>query len=76
MTLGCAIVGHRVRFWSEGETMRWSCERGCGREGSKGYASAREAARYATAFNRDDARDLGRRAPLSLFPLRLTRRRS
>ena len=51
------------------------CERGCGLEGSKAYASAGEAARYATALDRDDARDLGRRAPLSLFPLRLTRRR-
>jgi hypothetical protein len=75
MALRCAVVGHRVRFWSEGETMRWSCERGCGLEGSKDYESADEAARYATAFDRDDARDLGRRAPLSLFPLRLTRKR-
>jgi len=76
MALGCTVLGHRVRFWAEGETMRWECERGCGLEGSKGYASAADASRYAAGFDRDDARDLGRRAPLSLLPLRLTRRRS
>ena len=35
MALGCTVLGHRVRFWNEGETMRWSCERDCGFEGSK-----------------------------------------
>jgi hypothetical protein len=34
-----------------------------------------EAARYAAAFDREDRRDLGKRAPLvALFPLRLSRR--
>lgn len=75
MPAGCAIFGHRVRFWTEGETMRWSCERDCGFEGSKTYESSAEAARYATAFDREDAEQLGRRAPLSLLPLRLARRR-
>ena len=74
MAAGCAIFGHRVRFWTEGETMRWSCERECGLEGSKVYASAGEAARYARAFDREAGDDLGRRAPLSLLPLRLARR--
>ena len=74
MATGCAIFGHRVRFWTEGETMRWSCERECGLEGSKRYASAAEAARYASAFDREPGDDLGRRAPLSLLPLRLARR--
>ncbi len=55
--------------------MRWECERECGFEGSKPYASAAEARRYAAALDREDADDLGRRAPLSLSPLRLTRRR-
>jgi hypothetical protein len=54
--------------------MRWSCERGCGAEGAKRYPSAAGARRYAAAFDREDADDLGRRAPLSLLPLRLARR--
>ncbi len=54
--------------------MRWACERDCGFAGSKAYGSAAEAARYATAFDRETADDLGRRAPLSLLPLRLVRR--
>ena len=74
MPAGCAVLGHRVRFWTEGETMRWSCERDCGFEGSKEYASAAEATRYAGAFDREAGDDLGRRAPLSLLPLRLVRR--
>ena len=69
------MFGHRIRFWSEAETMRWSCERDCGFEGSKRYGSSAEAARYATAFDLEDAEKLGRRAPLSLLPLRLARRR-
>jgi Arc/MetJ-type ribon-helix-helix transcriptional regulator len=52
--------------------MTWSCERGCGSGGSKEYASAAEAARYAVALDREDRAELGRRAPfLGLFPLRL-----
>jgi hypothetical protein len=52
--------------------MRWSCERDCGYRGEKRYASVDEAARYAAAFDRRDARTLGRRAPwFGLFPLRL-----
>ena len=75
MPLGCRVRGHRVRFWNEGETMHWECERGCGFAGSKSYATATEAQRYAIAFDREDSDDLGRRAPLSLFVLRLVRRR-
>jgi hypothetical protein len=71
----CSILGHRVRFEAEGPTMRWRCDRDCGFGGEKTYASAREAARYAAAFDRVDADDLGHRAPLSLLPLRLVRRR-
>jgi hypothetical protein len=70
----CRLLGHRVRFTSEGDTMRWECQRGCGVGGSKRYASAEEASRYARAFDREDREDLGRRAPLfGLFPLRLLR---
>jgi hypothetical protein len=72
---GCTLLGHRVRFWADGPMMRWECERDCGFAGSKPYASAAEARRYAAALDREDADDLGRRAPLSLSPLRLTRRR-
>ena len=66
------MLGHRYRFRAEGATMRWTCERGCGAGGSKEYASAEDAARYAAAFDREDRSELGRRAPLlGLFPLRL-----
>lgn len=53
--------------------MRWHCARGCGTEGSKTCATAEDAARYARAFDREDPEDLGRRAPLGLFPLRMLR---
>ncbi|MFF7206565.1 MULTISPECIES: hypothetical protein [unclassified Streptomyces] len=72
--LRCQILGHRFRFYGEGETMRWRCVRGCGAEGAKRYPSEADAQRYARAFDREDLEDLGRRAPLvGLFPLRLLR---
>ena len=72
--LRCRLLGHRFRFTSDGETMRWHCQRGCGAGGSKRYESAAEASLYASAFDREDREDLGRRAPLvGLFPLRLLR---
>ncbi len=74
MALPCRVVGHRPRFWAEGATMHWECERGCGLVGEKQYASPEEASRYARALNREDAEDLGRRSPISLLPLRLGRR--
>ena len=74
MTLACRIAGHRMRFWAAGQTMRWECQR-CGTGGEKMYATAAEARRYATAFDREDRDDLGRRSPLSVLPLRLTRRK-
>ena len=54
--------------------MRWACAR-CGEAGgTKTYASAEEAARYAAAFDREDRDDLGRRAPLVAgLPLRFVR---
>ena len=55
--------------------MRWECERGCGEGGSKVYATAADAQRYARAFDRRDADDVGRRSLLSLLPLRFSRRR-
>jgi hypothetical protein len=72
--LACRLLGHRYRFWAEGTTMRFACSRGCGEASSKVYPSAAEAARYAAAFDREDRDELGRRAPLSLLPLRLARR--
>ena len=69
--LACRVLGHRYRFRADGTAMRWECERGCGAGGSKEYATAEDAARYATAFDREDRAELGRRAPfLGLFPLR------
>jgi hypothetical protein len=55
--------------------MRWECER-CGEgAGSKEYATAADAARYATALDREDREALKRRpAMLSLLPLRLFQR--
>ncbi len=69
--LACRLLGHRYRFSSDGETLRWTCERGCGAGGERRYGTAEQAARYARAFDREDRDDLGRRAPLALFPVRL-----
>jgi hypothetical protein len=70
--LRCALLGHRFRFSSDGNTMRWRCQRGCGASGAKQYPTAEDALRYARAFDREDREDLGRRAPLfGLFPLRV-----
>jgi hypothetical protein len=71
--LRCRLLGHSFRFSSDGSTMRWTCERDCGAGGEKQYPSAADAARFARAFDREDRRDLGRRAPLGLLPLRLIR---
>jgi hypothetical protein len=72
--LRCRLLGHRFRFSSAGETMRWTCQRGCGAGGSKRYASAADARRYAAAFDREDREDLGRRAPLVAgLPIRIWR---
>jgi hypothetical protein len=68
------VLGHRFRFSSDGATMRWTCQRGCGAGGEKRYASAADAERYARTFDHEDSEDLGRRAPLvGLLPLRLAR---
>jgi hypothetical protein len=72
--LRCAVLGHRYRFTADGSTMTWQCERCDVVGGSKDYATADEAARFASAFDREDRADLGRRAPLvGLLPLRLWR---
>ncbi len=64
-----------MAFTAEGDTMRWSCERGCGESGAKQYATASDAQRYAAALDRRATDDLGRRAPLlGLFPLRVWHR--
>ena len=52
--------------------MTWACERGCGTGGTKEYATPEEASLYASALDREDRSELGRRAPLlGLFPLRM-----
>jgi hypothetical protein len=71
----CRLRGHRVRFWAEGSTMRWACERECGMSGSKEYEDPRSARIYAAAFDREDHEDLGRRAPLSIAVFSALRRR-
>ncbi len=70
----CRLLGHRYRFAADGETMTWECAR-CDAGGSKRYASADEARRYAEAFDKEDREDVGRRPLLSLIPLSLGRRR-
>ena len=72
--LACRLFGHRFRFAADGATMTWACVRCGDAGGSKDYASAEEAARYARAFDREDREDLGRRAPLVAgLPLRALR---
>jgi hypothetical protein len=75
MMLACTIFGHRPAFSADGATLRWACDR-CGMDaGAKTYASAEDARRYASAFNRRDTDAMGKRAPLiGLLPLRLWRR--
>jgi hypothetical protein len=73
--LACRLLGHRPRFWTDGEVMHWSCERDCGFEGSKQYASPAEASRYAGTFDREDSDALGRRPIIAMWPLRWARRR-
>ena len=71
----CAVLGHDVSFAAHGRTMVWGCRRGCDTGGTKVYASAEDAARYAAAFDRRPTDNLGHRAPLiGLFPLRLWHR--
>jgi len=72
--LACRILGHRYRFEADGRTMRWTCQRGCGAGGQKIYPSPAAARHYATALDREDRDQLGRRAPLiGLLPLRIWR---
>jgi hypothetical protein len=72
--LACRILGHRYRFEADGRTMRWTCDRGCGAGEEKLYPTPADARRYASAFNREDREDIGRRAPLiGLLPLRIWR---
>ena len=72
--VSCRVFGHRWRFSTEGDVMRWECGRGCGAEGSKRYASAEQAARYARVFDREDRDATGRRPLLSMLPLWVARR--
>jgi hypothetical protein len=71
--LACRILGHRFRFRAEGRTMLWECARKCGAGGSKQYATADDARRYALGLERESAPDRG--PPLiAALPLRVVRR--
>ena len=73
--LRCRTLGHRLRFVADGPQLRWYCERGCGAQGTRDYATADDARRYARALDRDPRDDLGRRAPpFGLLPLRFAQR--
>jgi hypothetical protein len=70
--LRCRLLGHRLRFTSDGATMRWRCVRGCGTGGTKRYRTARAADRYAAALDREHVGHRGRLAPpFGLLPLRI-----
>jgi hypothetical protein len=70
--LRCKVFGHRYRFSATGAVMHWECQRGCGAGASKTYPSTAAAHHYASAFDREDRDQLGRRAPLlGMFPLRI-----
>jgi hypothetical protein len=72
--LACRVLGHRIRFTTDGPTMRWGCER-CGEQlGEKAYGSPAEAARYAGAFDRKDSDKVGSHPTLSTLPLALARK--
>ena len=54
--------------------MRWACER-CGEPaGARPTRARRTRERYARAFDRRDAEELGKRPLLSLLPLWLARK--
>jgi hypothetical protein len=72
MPLRCRLLGHDLSFTARGSVLVWECRRSCGAAGSKTYDSARDAVRFAAAFDRRAGADLGRNAPLlGMFPLRL-----
>ena len=74
MTFACRVFGHQPAFRADGHIMRWDCGRCSNPGGAKEYATAAEAQKYATAFNKRDADSLGTRAPLlGLLPLRIWR---
>ena len=62
-------MGHRYRFAAEGRFLRWSCERCSAAGGEKTYATAGEASRYATAFDRTDRSRAGSHPTISTLPL-------
>ena len=73
--IACRVLGHRYRFRADGPTMYWECTRNCGAGGSKRYASAEDANRYAAGLERDGGPPAHGRAPLiSTLPLWLLRR--
>jgi hypothetical protein len=75
MPLSCRVLGHRPRFWAEGTTLHWRCERDCDDPGgTREYASAADARRIAAALDVEDRDGIGDRAILSLMPLKLARR--
>jgi hypothetical protein len=71
--LRCRLLGHDWHFYADAETMRWKCGRCGGAAGEKRYESAMHAEGFARAFDRRDSDDMGRRAPVSVFPVRIAR---
>jgi hypothetical protein len=43
VVLRSRLVGHRFRFSSDGATMRWTCQHGCGAGGEKQYPTIAQA---------------------------------
>jgi hypothetical protein len=75
MPLSCRVLGHRPRFWAEGTTLHWRCERDCDDPGgTREYESAADARRIAAALDVEDRDGISKRPIMSLMPLKLARR--
>jgi hypothetical protein len=75
MPLACRVFGHRPRFWAEGSTLHWQCDRDCDDAGgTRAYKSADDARRIAAALDVEDREGIGNRPIMSLMPLKLAKR--
>jgi hypothetical protein len=65
MKLACRLSGHRWRFRREGATVLWSCERGCGAGGERGYESPAVASVHLRHYARRPPQPVGLLAALA-----------
>jgi hypothetical protein len=74
LPFACTVFGHRPRFWAEGSTLHWECDRDCVDGGTREYASPADARRIAAALDIEDRDGFGKRALVSMAPVRLAKR--